>query len=51
MDAKKRRKLRAMGARVTTVQKFLGLTDAEAAIIELRLQRQSAVRRRASRQF
>lgn len=46
MDAKKRRKLRAMGGKVTTVREFLGLTDAEAAVVELRLQLAQAVRER-----
>jgi DNA-binding XRE family transcriptional regulator len=46
MDAKKRSKLRKMGGRVTTVAKFLGLTEAESAVIELRLQLAEAVRAR-----
>lgn len=46
MDAKRRRKLRAMGGRVTTVNEFLGLTDAEAVVVELRLQLAEAVRKR-----
>jgi predicted XRE-type DNA-binding protein len=46
MDGKKRRKLRSMGGRVTSVKEFLGLTDAEAAVVELRLQLAEAVRKR-----
>jgi DNA-binding XRE family transcriptional regulator len=46
MDPKKRRKLRAMGGRVTTVKEFLGLTPAEDAVVELRLQLAEAIRKR-----
>jgi DNA-binding XRE family transcriptional regulator len=46
MDPRKRRKLRAMGGRVTTVKKFLGLTPAEDAVVELRLQLAEAIRKR-----
>ena len=38
MDARKRAKLKKMGGQVTTVRKFLGLNDAEAAIVELRIE-------------
>ena len=44
MDAKKRKKLTKLGGRITTTKEFLGLTDAEAAIVELRLQLAQAVR-------
>ncbi len=37
MDAKKKRKLQKLGGRVTTVAEFLDLSEAEQAIIELRL--------------
>ena len=46
MDARKRKKLERLGGRVTTSQEFLGLTDAEAAIVELRIELASAVRKR-----
>jgi len=46
MDARKRAKLKIMGGRVTTVKKFLGLSDAEAALVELRLELAAAVRER-----
>ncbi len=46
MDAKKKAKLKKMGGRVTTVQRFLGLNDAEAAVVELRIELASAVRER-----
>lgn len=46
MDAKKKRKLQKMGGRVTTVAEFLDLSDAEQAIIELRLELATAVRKR-----
>jgi hypothetical protein len=38
MDAKKKRKLQQMGGRVATVAEFLGLSEAEAAVVELRLE-------------
>lgn len=44
MDAKKRKKLEKLGGRITTTQEFLGLTDAEAAIVELRLELAAALR-------
>ena len=37
MDAKKKRKLRKLGGRGTTVAEFLDLSEAEQAVIELRL--------------
>jgi DNA-binding XRE family transcriptional regulator len=43
MDANKRKKLAKMGGRVASAQSFLGLTDAEAAIVELRLELAHAV--------
>jgi ribosome-binding protein aMBF1 (putative translation factor) len=46
MDAKKRRKLAKLGGRVTTPQGFLGLSDADTTIVELRLELAEAVRRR-----
>ena len=46
MDAKKRAKLKKMGGRVTTARKFLGLSDAEAAVVELRVELAAAVRER-----
>ena len=46
MDTKKRAKLKKMAGRVTTVRKFLGLSDAEAAVVELRVELAAAVRER-----
>jgi len=46
MDAKKRTKLKKMGGRVTSVREFLGLSEAETAIVELRLELATAVRER-----
>src|SRR4051794_35597558 len=46
MESKLRRKLKATGARVTSVRDFLGLSDAEETIVELRLQLAVAVRER-----
>ena len=43
---KKRAKLKKMRGRVTTVRKFLGLSDAEAAVVELRVELAAAVRER-----
>ncbi len=37
MDAKRARKLKKMGGRVTTVKDFLGLTAEDMAVIEARL--------------
>jgi ribosome-binding protein aMBF1 (putative translation factor) len=44
MDAKKKKKLERMGGRVTTAKEFLGLTDAEAALVEMRSALVEAVR-------
>jgi len=44
MDSKKRHKLERMGGRISTVADFLGLTEAEEAVVELRLQLAAAVR-------
>jgi DNA-binding XRE family transcriptional regulator len=46
MDAKKKRKLQKMGGRVATVTEFLGLSEAEAAVVELRLELAGAVRKK-----
>lgn len=46
MDAKKRKKLERLGGRVTTAKEFLGLSDAEATIVELRIELAEAVRKR-----
>jgi phage-related protein/predicted XRE-type DNA-binding protein len=46
MDARKRAKLKKLGGRVTTVRKFLGLDDAETAVVELRIELAAAVRER-----
>ena len=46
MNSTKRAKLKRMGGRVTTVKKFLALTDAEATVVELRIELAVAVRER-----
>ena len=46
MDAKKRSKMEKMGFRTTSVREFLGLSEAESAIVELRLELAAAVRER-----
>lgn len=46
MNAKKLKKLRAMGGAVTTVQDFLGLTNEDMAVIEARLALAKAIRER-----
>jgi DNA-binding XRE family transcriptional regulator len=46
MDAKKKRKLQKMGGRVATVAEFLDLREAEAAVVELRLELAGAVRKK-----
>lgn len=46
MDAKKRSKIEKTGFRTTSVREFLGLSEAESAIIELRLELADAVRER-----
>jgi predicted XRE-type DNA-binding protein len=49
MRRDKRRKLEAKGWRVGTVQEFLGLTDQEAAYVEVRLRLADSLRRRRQR--
>ena len=44
MDAKKLKRLKAMGGEVTTVQRFLGLTNEDMAVIETRLALARAIR-------
>ncbi|MBA3313365.1 MAG: helix-turn-helix domain-containing protein [Planctomycetota bacterium] len=44
MDPKKRAALEAAGYRFTTVQEFLGLSDAESELIELRVRAVTAIR-------
>jgi len=46
MDSRKKRKLREMGGRVTTAAEFLGLSQAEAIVVELRLELADAVRKK-----
>jgi DNA-binding XRE family transcriptional regulator len=46
VDAKKRSKIEKTGFRTTSVREFLGLSEAESAIIELRLELADAVRER-----
>ena len=46
MDAKKKRKLQKMGGRVATVAEFLNLSEAEATVVELRLELAGAVRKK-----
>jgi len=46
MDAKKKRKLQKMGGRVATVVEFLDLSEAETAVVELRLELAGAVRKK-----
>jgi len=46
MDAKKTRKLKQMGGRVTTVQDFLGLSEEDMAVIEARITLAKAVKQR-----
>ena len=46
MDEAKRRRLEAAGYRVRTVDEFLGLTDEDAALIEMKLALRRAVRAR-----
>lgn len=49
MDQKKRARLAAAGWQVGTVQDFLELSDAEAAMIEIRLQLSNELRKRRAR--
>ena len=44
MDAKKLKKLKAMGGKVTTVQDFLDLSNEDMAVIETRLALAKAIR-------
>jgi ribosome-binding protein aMBF1 (putative translation factor) len=44
MDTKKKRRLEAAGWRVGTVAEFLGLTDAESALLELHVDLSRAIR-------
>ena len=46
MDTNKQTRLEVLGFKVGTTQKFLGLTDEETAIVELRLALSTAIRRR-----
>ena len=46
MDIKKRNKLKKLGGRVTSVREFLGLSQAEAAVVEIRVELAAAVRER-----
>jgi len=46
MDTKKRSKIEKTGFRTTSVREFLGLSEAESAIVELRLELADAVRER-----
>jgi DNA-binding XRE family transcriptional regulator len=44
MDIKKKNKLKKLGGRVTSVREFLGLSQAEAAVVEIRVELAAAVR-------
>lgn len=46
MDAKKTRKLKRVGGRVTTVKDFLGLSEEDMAVIEARITLAKAVKQR-----
>jgi predicted XRE-type DNA-binding protein len=46
MDARKLRKLKAMGGRIITVQKFLDLSDQDMAVIEIRVALAKALQQR-----
>ncbi|HEX7480091.1 MAG TPA: XRE family transcriptional regulator [Polyangiales bacterium] len=46
MDAKKTKKLKQMGGRVTSVADFLGLSEEDMAVIEARLTLAKAVKQR-----
>jgi predicted XRE-type DNA-binding protein len=48
MDARKKRKLQKLGGKVATVAEFLDLSEAEAVVVELRLELAAAVRKRRS---
>ena len=45
MDAKKKKKLKQLGGRVTTVKEFLELTDEDMAVIEARIAIAAAIRK------
>jgi DNA-binding XRE family transcriptional regulator len=45
MDAKKKKKLKQLGGRVTTVKEFLDLTDEDMAVIEARIAIAAAIRK------
>jgi len=45
MDAKKKKKLKQLGGRVTTVKEFLKLTDEDMAVIEARISIAAAIRK------
>jgi len=49
MKQRKREKLKAAGWAVDSVQEFLGLTDAETALIEMKLSLSAALRSRRKR--
>lgn len=46
MDEKKKRASEKMGGRVTTLQEFLGLSDIEVAIMDMRIDLARALRKR-----
>jgi predicted XRE-type DNA-binding protein len=46
MDTKKLNKLKVMGGRVTTAQKFLGLSDIDMAVVEIRVALATALQQR-----
>jgi predicted transcriptional regulator len=45
MDAKKKKKLKRLGGRVTTVKEFLDLTDEDMVVIEARIAIAAAIRK------
>jgi len=49
MDATKRKRLQAAGWRVGTVREFLGLSDAEAELVELRVVLGAGLKQRRER--
>jgi predicted transcriptional regulator len=49
MEIKKRRRLEAAGWRVGTVAEFLGLSEAEAALVEMRLALSDSLRTRRTK--
>jgi len=44
MDTKKKSKLKKLGGRVASVREFLGMTETEAAVVEIRVELAAAVR-------